>query len=139
MIRLITCRVRNYFENEAKTFEVIDLIYLKNWVLEVSIFPKKRSENPSPLEIQGGGRQNFPGAEPPPLTLSLTAPRAFGPWGQGQNPSPPPRENRWPPLTQTMYLRLVHTNQIKLQLQCTGSAMKILIFKMTCYFFLQQG
>ena len=50
--RLITCRVRNYFENEAKTFEVIDLIYLKNWVLEVSIFPKKTVWKPfPPLEI----------------------------------------------------------------------------------------
>ena len=51
MIRLITCRVRNYFENEAKTFEVIDLIYLKNWVLQVLIFPKIKFENPFPLEI----------------------------------------------------------------------------------------
>ena len=59
------CRVRNYFENEAKTFEVIDLIYLKNWVLEVSIFPKKQSENPFPRRNLGGKAKYFSGAPPP--------------------------------------------------------------------------
>ena len=66
MTGLITCRVRNYFENEAKTFEVIDLIYLKNWVLEVSIFPKIGSENPPPPRNLGEGEgKNFPGAPSP--------------------------------------------------------------------------